>query len=495
MELVVLIIYGIALFAILLHGFLQFSLILNSRKYRKNNILIDRPALSINEPEKLPFVTVQLPVYNEYYVVSRLIDAVAALDYDPDKIEIQVLDDSNDETKDVIQQKVKALQDQNIDIHHIHRQNRTGYKAGALADGLMKAKGEFIAIFDADFIPSPDFLLNTLPHFTADHIGMVQTRWGHVNDNYSLLTKLQAFGLNAHFRVEQAGRYQAGNFLNFNGTGGVWRKKCIIDAGNWQHDTLAEDLDLSYRAQLKGWEFVYVDHVEAPAELPVIMSALKSQQYRWTKGGAENFRKLKSQILKSDLIPFKTKLYALAHLMNNSLFILIFLIGMLSIPALIIKLYNKEYNLLFYLGSIFLIAMVIFFLFYWSAFHYKKNKWFKPVVFIYHFILFLSFSMGLSLHNSLAAIEGYFGKKSSFIRTPKFNVNQKGRRNSNLKYLSKKISWITWLEGLIALYFLIGVGTGIFFKDYGLVPFHLMFAFGFGAVFYYSIKQLWIKQV
>lgn len=495
MELLILIIYGFALTVILGYGILQFGLIRNAQKFTKSaEARQTLPVLDLERAAKIPRVTVQLPVYNEYYVVERLIDAVAAFRYPPDQLEIQVLDDSTDETVDLIRDKVNTLQKKGYDIQHIHRNNRTGYKAGALANGLKHAKGEFIAIFDADFIPRADFLIKTLPQFTDNNIGLVQTRWGHVNKHYSLLTRLQAFGLNAHFGVEQTGRYFGGYFLNFNGTGGIWRKKCIEDAGGWQQDTLAEDLDLSYRAQLKNWRFVYLNRVEAPAELPVLMSALKSQQFRWTKGGAENCRKLASRILGAKHQPLSTRLFALSHLMNNSLFIFIFITGIVSLPALFIKYYHPEYTILFYIGSVFIVAMLIFLWFYWSAYHYQgKRKFWKPFAFLYHFLLFLSFSMGLSLHNSIAVIEGYMGKKSTFVRTPKFNLQH--QKKAITKYLHPEIHWITWLEGLLCLYFTGGIIAGFILQDFGLIPFYTMFAFGFGCIFYYSMRQVWLKNI
>ncbi|MFW6222357.1 MAG: cellulose synthase family protein, partial [Bacteroidota bacterium] len=285
MAWIIIMLYGAALGIILFYGLFQFTLISHARKYKRKSETTQHPVLNIEQPQNVPFVTVQLPVYNEYYVVERLIDAVASLHYPKERLEIQVLDDSTDDTYDIIKRKVKEIQQSEINIKHLYRNDRIGYKAGALQYGLNQAEGEFIAIFDADFVPEPDFLINTLPQFDNEQVGMVQTRWGHINENYSLLTRMQAFGLNAHFKIEQTGRYHGGRFLNFNGTGGVWRKSCIEDAGGWQHDTIAEDLDLSYRAQLKGWKFVYLDHVEAPAELPVVISGLKSQQFRWTKGG------------------------------------------------------------------------------------------------------------------------------------------------------------------------------------------------------------------
>ncbi len=495
MAWIIIMLYGIALGMILFYGLLQFTLIKHARKFKRESETTRCPVLNIEQAQHVPFVTVQLPVYNEYYVVERLIDAVASLHYPKERLEIQVLDDSTDDTYDIIKRKVKEIQQSEINVKHLHRNDRVGYKAGALQNGLNQTEGEFIAIFDADFVPEPDFLINTLPQFNNEQVGMVQTRWGHINENYSLLTRVQAFGLNAHFKIEQTGRYHGGRFLNFNGTGGLWRKSCIEDAGGWQHDTIAEDLDLSYRAQLKGWKFVYLDHVEAPAELPVIINGLKSQQFRWTKGGAENFRKLSSKILSAKEFSLKTRLFALSHLMNNSLFIMIFLTGILSVPILFIKNTHAHYNNFFNVGSVFLLATVVFSWFYWNSYQSAKTKLLKPMAFIYDFILFLSFSMGLSLHNTVAVVEGYTGIKSSFIRTPKYNITPGKQTRTITRYLTRKINWITWAEGILTLYFLAGLIAGIRLNDYVLLPFHAMFALGFGMIFYYSIEQVWRKTM
>jgi cellulose synthase/poly-beta-1,6-N-acetylglucosamine synthase-like glycosyltransferase len=291
---------------------------------------------SFNNDEEKPIVTIQLPVYNELYVIERLIDTVANFDWPIEKLEIQVLDDSNDETVDIIANKVKEWSGKGIDITHVIRPNREGFKAGALAYGMNLLKGEYIAIFDADFVPEPDFLNRTIPYFDDEKTGMVQTRWGHLNKNYSILTKLQAFALDAHFKIEQRGRNSRGHFINFNGTAGVWRKSTIEDSGGWQSDTLTEDLDLSYRAQLKGWKFQYLEDVESPAELPVTMPALKSQQFRWSKGAAECTRKNLGKVLMKRGIGMKTKINATFHLLNSFLFICIISLVLLSIPMMLV---------------------------------------------------------------------------------------------------------------------------------------------------------------
>jgi 5-hydroxyisourate hydrolase-like protein (transthyretin family) len=307
---IVLTIYGLCLLLVFFYSVLQLSLSIAYVRNRKKKPA-NKPTYN---PETTPKVTVQLPMYNELYVAERIIETIAAFDYPADKLQIQVLDDSTDETTDVIANKVAELAAKGVNIQHIHRVDRTGYKAGALDAAMDRVESEFIAIFDADFIPDPDFLQKTMPYFQEEHVGVVQTRWGHINKNYSILTELQAFGLNGHFAIEQGGRNAAGHFINFNGTGGIWRKKCIEDAGGWEHDTLTEDLDLSYRAQIKGWKFQYLEDVIAPAELPITMSALKGQQHRWMKGGAECFIKMWKRLVTAKDVKFMDRVHGLSHL-------------------------------------------------------------------------------------------------------------------------------------------------------------------------------------
>ncbi|MER2997716.1 glycosyltransferase [Pontibacter populi] len=436
-------------------------------------------------PQNCPTVTVQLPVYNERYVISRLIDAVAAFDYPKDKLQIQLLDDSTDDTTTIISEKIALLQQQGVTIEHVRRSNRTGFKAGALQHGLQTATGEFIAIFDADFVPSPDFLKQTIVGFTSPEIGVVQTRWGHLNKNYSLLTRLQAFGLDAHFTVEQQGRNYGNYFINFNGTAGVWRKACIVDAGGWQADTLTEDLDLSYRAQLKGWKFVYQEQTESPAELPAEMSGLKSQQYRWTKGAAETARKHIAKVLRSPE-PINAKLHALFHLLNSSVFVCVLLTAILSVPILFIKENNPQLGWFFKLGAFFMVSFLALFAFYWVSAN-RRTSGKAGFRFIVDFLLFLTMSMGMSLHNSVAVLEGYAGRKTPFIRTPKYNLVQAHDSWKKKLYTLPGISVVTWLEGLLALYFAWAIWLGLHLQDYGLLPFHIMLATGFGLVFFYTL--------
>jgi len=481
-EWLVISLYGITLLIICLFSLGQFNLswhYLRAKRLKEET----EPALT-----QFPHITVQLPIYNERYVVERLIDAVCQLKYPKDKLEIQVLDDSNDETVGIVKRKVNFYIANGIDIKHIQRTDRTGFKAGALQYGLESAKGDFLAIFDADFIPSADFLLKTLPKFKSEKIGMVQTKWAHLNKDFGWLTKIQAFWLDAHFTVEQKGREQAGSFINFNGTAGVWRKACNIDADGWQHDTLTEDLDLSYRAQLRGWKFVYREEIESPAELPVVIPAIKSQQYRWNKGAAETARKTLGKVLRSN-IAFKHKARAVFHLLNSSVFLLLLVASILSIPMLYIKEYNPDMGLIFDLGSIFIIGFLAMGFFYWVAAKATHPDYtFK--YFITNFPLFLAFSMGMALHNSIAVVEGYLGIKTPFIRTPKFNVKTKGDSWKGNQYLNKVLTPVTFFEGLLAIYFIYGVVSGFRLEDYGLILFHLMMALGFSYVFILSVRPM-----
>lgn len=432
-----------------------------------------------------PYVTIQLPVYNEKYVVERLIDAIARIEYPREKFEVQILDDSTDETSGIIYQKVQWLQRMGLDVKHIHRENRQGFKAGALQEGLKSAKGEFIVIFDSDFVPEPDFLRKTLPYFHDAQVGVVQTRWGHLNKDYSLMTRLQAFGLDAHFSIEQSARNTAGSFINFNGTCGVWRKGCIIDAGGWSADTLTEDLDLSYRAQLKGWKFRYLEDVVTPGELPVLMPVIKLQQYRWNKGGAETARKLLGHVIGSRM-SLRQKAHAFLHLFNSSVFVALLAAGILSIPMLYIKDAHPTIAALFKLGNIFLIGFLSVAIFYWTAttrFYTHPAK-----TFVVLFPAFLIISMGLSLHNGLAVIEGWLGIKTPFKRTPKFNIVERKDSWIDNVYVNSSINMITAVEGLLAVSFIWTIVRGFQMNDISLVPFHAMLALGFGTVFVLSMK-------
>ena len=490
LEYLVISIYSIALVLILMYALAQLNLLFNYMRAQKQED--DCPKYNLDHSEEVPSVTVQLPVFNEMYIMQRLLDNIALLEYPREKLEIQVLDDSTDESVVSTANHIKKLQQQGIDIHHITRTNRKGFKAGALKEGLEIARGDFIAIFDADFLPQKDWLLQTVPYFKNSSIGVVQTRWGHINRNYSTLTKVQAFALDAHFTLEQVGRNSKGHFINFNGTAGIWRKQCILDAGNWEGDTLTEDLDLSYRAQLKQWEFKYLEDVTTPAELPVIISAARSQQFRWNKGGAENFQKMVRRVITSTSVPLKTKIHSVLHLLNSSMFLMIFLVAILSIPMLYIKNEYAHLKSYFYVMSFFIISSIIFFICYW--FMFKKTYgggFFNFVKYIGTFFTFFSIAMGFSLHNTIAVLEGHIGKKSEFVRTPKFNIKSLKDSWKNNKYIRRKPSLNVIIEGLLTMYFAFGMYSAFIVGDqggdFGLFPFHLMLFMGFGYVFFKSV--------
>uniref|UniRef100_UPI00404A3E8F cellulose synthase family protein n=1 Tax=Flavobacterium sp. TaxID=239 RepID=UPI00404A3E8F len=484
---IVLFLYSLAIILIFLYSLAQLNLLVNYLKSKKS--ILKKEQFDFSDANQIPFITIQLPIYKEKYVVERLLKSVADLSYPKDRFEIQVLDDSTDDSVIDTKRMVDEIASTGIDIKFMHRANRIGFKAGALKEGLKTAKGEFIVIFDADFVPKKDWLFKTIPFFKNPKVGVVQTRWGHLNRDYSLLTKIQAFALDAHFTLEQVGRNTKNHFINFNGTAGVWRKSCIFDAGNWESDTLTEDLDLSYRAQLKNWEFVYLEDVVTPAELPAVLSAARSQQFRWNKGGAENFIKMASRLVQSKNVSTKTKFHGLLHLLNSSMFLAIFTMAILSVPALFIKNHFGHLDYLFDIMAFFVITSIIFFICYWFTFKYLRGGGFKNFMkFTSMFFTFYAIAMGFSFQNSLAVLEGLFGIKSEFVRTPKLNIEGfKGSWKDNI-YISRKISRNTIVEGLLTLYFLFAIYSGFILDDFALYPFHLMLFFGYGYVFFKSFS-------
>ncbi len=460
---------------------IQFYLAIISHNTSHNN-----PSGTKDENE-LPFVTIQLPVYNERYVVDRLIRATAEIKYPKDKLEIQILDDSTDETSSIINDTIKELSLKGINIEVVQRSNREGYKAGALANGLARCKGDFIGIFDADFIPPLDFLLKTIPHFNDPNTGMVQVRWGHLNKNYSFLTKLQAFGLDAHFMVEQPGRNQSGAFINFNGTAGIWRKTAIIDSGGWSAETLTEDLDLSYRAQLKGWKFKYLEDTVAPAELPAEIMGLRSQQFRWNKGAAQNMLKNLPSVLRSDL-PMMKKMHAFFHLNNSAIFVAIMIAFISSIPLLIWKSSISNGDTIFHWMAISLLAYVFLGSYFYIPYKLSNpDARFRLLKFIYWFPLFLCISMGLAFQNTMAVLEGWFGKNTAFIRTPKYNLTSSSKHTKLKNYQNAPHLRYTTGELFVVLYSIAGIAAGIHLKDTGLIPFHFMMAAGSLVVMGYTL--------
>jgi hypothetical protein len=486
MDVAIIILYTFSLLLVFLYSLAQLSLLINYIRSKRN----PDPSVKFDfsKAEEIPYVTIQLPIYNEMYVVERLLENMAQIDYPTDKLEIQVLDDSTESVEKTALQ-IQRLQQTGLDIKHICRENRIGFKAGALKEGLKIAKGEFIAVFDSDFLPKKDWLYQTVPYFKDSEIGVVQTRWGHINRDYSMLTKIQAFALDFHFILEQVGRNFGKHFINFNGTAGIWRKECIMDAGNWSGDTLTEDLDLSYRAQMKKWKFKYLEDVETPAELPVVISAARSQQFRWNKGAAENFQKNYPKLLWDKNLTAGTKFHGFFHLLNSSMFLVILLLAVLSLPVLYIKNSNPQFSGYFNVIAFFAISTLIFFICYWVTYTKIHGKGIKSFFgFIGMFLTFFSVAMGFSVHNSLAVLEGHFGKKSEFIRTPKFNINNLKDSWKGNKYLSKNLSFSIILEALLWLYFGFAIFSAFILNDFGLIIFHLMLFSGFGFVVVKSLS-------
>jgi len=438
----------------------------------------DRP-----EPEaSWPVVTVQLPLYNEANVAQRLIDACAQLDYPRARLEIQVLDDSTDATTEEVARRVVHWQDRGIDITHVHRTDRTGYKAGALQNGLHLARGRLIAVFDADFLPPSDFLRRMVPRFDAPDVGMVQARWGHLNAETSTLTRMQAFGLDAHFAIEQSARHDADCFINFNGTAGLWRRACIEDAGGWEADTLTEDLDLSYRAQLRGWRFRFCPEVEAPAELPVSMNAFRTQQFRWAKGAVETARKLIGPLWRSDE-PARVKGAGTLHLTAHFAFPFILLAALTHAPLLGLKhIGHGPGDGYFALMSLGLIGFVGFFLAQCYAQRALYPDWPRR---LRRFPLFMAGSIGLALSNTHALWKGLRGTPSAFTRTPKTG----SRQWWTSRYTSADLSPVVWGEVVLALYSLVGLAGLIALGEWAAVPFQALFAGGFGLVAGFSLRQ------
>lgn len=483
METAILTTFTCLLFFIFLYSLAQLNLLWNFLRHRDKKEMIKK--LDFSNPSQVPHVTIQLPVYNEMPVIERLLRNIAIMEYPKEKLDIQVLDDSTDDSVAVTSALVEEFSASGLDIKHIRRSNRTGFKAGALKAGLTSAKGEFIAVFDSDFLPKKDWLQQTLPHFKDDGVGVVQTRWGHLNKNFSLLTKLQAFLLDFHFLLEQNGRNFGNHFINFNGTAGIWRKSCILDAGNWESDTLTEDLDLSYRAQLKGWKFKYLQQVETPAELPITIEAARSQQFRWNKGAAENFQKNYKKLLLSKTIPTGTKIHSFFHLLNSSLFFLVLLLALLSVPLLFLDAAPVQ-TLFVEILVFFSISTIIFFCTYWVAYKNINGGDVKSFFyFVGYFFTFFSIAMGFSLHNSVAVLEGHLGKKSGFIRTPKFNVFE---RYSSDHRSRTRFSFSLLLEICLMFLFAFAVFVGLQTENYTLLLFHLMLFLGFSYVVIHSLN-------
>jgi cellulose synthase/poly-beta-1,6-N-acetylglucosamine synthase-like glycosyltransferase len=433
---------------------------------------------------QLPRVTVQLPIYNEMYVTDRLIDAVCKLDYPRELLEIQVLDDSTDETRAVAERTVRRYAEAGVDIVYLHRADRTGYKAGALEAGLAVAKGECIAIFDADFIPTADFLMKSVHYFSDPKVALVQARWGHINQDYSLLTKIQSILLDGHFVLEHGGRNRAGLFFNFNGTAGIWRRTAIADAGGWQHDTLTEDLDLSYRAQLNGWQFVFLPDLVAPAEVPVEMNAFKSQQHRWAKGSIQTCRKLLPRILRADL-PVGVKIEAFFHLTANFNYPLMCVLSVLIYPSMIIRYNMGWYEMLLIDIPLFFAATASVANFYMVCQREIHKDWTSRLKYM---PFLMSIGIGLTVNNTKAVIEAMFNKQSEFTRTPKYGIEGQSDEWITKKYHQNFVVQ-PLIELALGIYFTVTVFYALANGIYGTLPFLVLFQVGFLYTGLLSITQ------
>jgi cellulose synthase/poly-beta-1,6-N-acetylglucosamine synthase-like glycosyltransferase len=449
-------------------------------RYRDHRLTHPQPFEDLKE---IPFVTIQLPIYNEKYVLPRLVRAVCSIDYPRDRVEIQVLDDSTDETTEVARRVVQNYAKRGYLISLIHRDNREGFKAGALQEGLKFAKGELIAIFDADFVPQPDFLKKLVPHFMADvKVGMVQARWGHINQDYSLLTKAQSIFLDGHFVIEHTARNRSGRFFNFNGTAGMWRRQCIEEAGGWQHETLTEDLDLSYRAQMKGWQFIFLPDLVTPAELPVEVNAFKSQQHRWAKGSIQTAKKLIPLLLKAK-IPLKAKIEALFHLTNNFAYLLMIVLSLLM-PFSVYFRYQLGWMHSFYIDlPLFLSATFSVTCFYTCAQREIYPDWKKRL----RYIPFnLALGIGLSVNNAKAVLEALFNYNNEFKRTPKYAIEKKSDEWKNKNYIHN-FNWVTFVELFLGVYFSFTLSYVIEQQIYVSIPFMILFQIGY---FYIALMGL-----
>lgn len=487
MHILVLTVYSISLLVLVIFGFHTALLVWHYYNTKPNKPEF-KPLIS---EDQFPFVTVQLPIYNEHHVVERIINSVCDLEYPKDKIEIQVLDDSTDDTIGIASSLIQAKKNIGINISHVHRTNRNGYKAGALREGLEVAKGEFVAIFDADFLPQKDFLQRTIPYLTNDNnVGLVQARWEHLNEDYSILTKIQAVALDAHFAIEQQIRNRIGAYINFNGTAGVWRKSCIYDAGNWHDDTLTEDLDLSYRAQMKGWKFVYLNDVVVPAELPSEINGLKGQQFRWTKGAIETAKKHIVGVWKAK-IPLRLKLYSSVHLLANGIFPLVLLMAMLTLPMVFIKLNHPELHLWLDILSVGILVSMASFALYITAQKALHVEWQQKILL---FPMFMAGMTGLAINNTRAVLEGLVGKKSEFTRTPKYNIISKKDKWQKSNYKFSKIKVDTIIELLLAIYFLCAIIFSLSRLEISVVPFQLLFFIGFLFSSILSLQQAFLKK-
>ena len=484
--------YFIVMVILAFYGVHRYQLVWLYYKNRKNAPKWNEPPARFAEGE-LPFVTIQLPIFNEQFVIDRLIEACCRLEYPRDRFEIQVLDDSTDETVKVASQIVEryAAGFDGVNpmepqpIVYLHRSNRHGYKAGALDKGLDVARGEFIAIFDADFVPPPEWVMQVIHHFAEPEIGMVQTRWTHLNREYSFMTQVEAILLDGHFVLEHGGRSRAGVFFNFNGTAGMWRRETISSAGGWQHDTLTEDTDLSYRAQMEGWKFKYLQDVECPAELPIEMTAFKTQQARWAKGLIQVSKKILPRVLASNASR-SVKIEAFYHLTANLSYPLMIVLSVLLMPAMIIRFYQGWFQMLYIDLPLFMASTFSISSFYLvSQKELFPKRWLRSLLYL---PLLMALGIGLTVTNTRAVLEALTGKQTAFARTPKYRVESKKDKVGAKKY-RKRLGWVPWIELLIGTYFALAVFYAIDNENYFTVPFLLLFVIGYWVTGLMSLLQ------
>lgn len=481
--------YFIVMFILAFYGIHRYQLVWLYYKNKKNAAKWDEPPARFAE-NNLPFVTIQLPIFNEQFVIDRLIEAVCRLEYPRDRFEIQLLDDSTDETRGVAREIVEryargfaGMEPQ--PIVYLHRTNRHGYKAGALDKGLDVARGEFVAIFDADFVPPPQWVMQVIHHFAEPEIGMVQTRWTHLNRDYSFLTQVEAILLDGHFVLEHGGRSRSGVFFNFNGTAGMWRRQTIGEAGGWQHDTLTEDTDLSYRAQMVGWKFKYLQDVECPAELPIEMTAFKTQQARWAKGLIQTGKKILPRVMKSDA-PWHTKLEAWYHLTANISYPLMIVLSVLLMPAMIIRSWQGYIQMMLIDFPLFMASTMSVSTFYLvSQKELFPRTWYKTFLYV---PCLMALGVGLTITNTKAVMEALFGIQSAFARTPKYRVKEKGEK-SQAKVYRKRLGIVPWIELAIGCFFAWTVWYAFSTENFFTVPFLLLFVFGYWYTGLLSLLQ------
>jgi len=481
-DLTLLVPYFLVMIVLSIYGIHRYTMCYQYFRYKKN--YDPNPPMHF---EELPRVTIQLPMFNEQFVIDRLIEAVCAMDYPKDRLEIQVLDDSIDETQQVAADIVARYAALGHPIVYIHRDNRHGYKAGALDEGLNVAKGEFVAIFDADFVPPTDWIMKVIHHFAEPGVGMVQTRWTHINRDYSLLTQIEAILLDAHFVIEHGSRVRTGEFFNFNGTAGMWRRQAIVDGGGWQHDTLTEDTDLSYRSQMAGWRFKYLPEVECPSELPIEMSAFKTQQARWAKGLIQVSIKLLPQIFSSkSTMTRRNKIESIYHLTANIAYPLMVIMTALLVPSMICRFYQGWFQMLLIDVPLFTASTASIAVFYaLSQRELFPKTWMKSLLYL---PMLMAIGIGLTVTNTKAVMEALFGMKSAFVRTPKFRVTKKGEKSQANKY-RKRLVLAPWIEILLGAWFMAAILYTFSNHNYFTAPFLILFVVGFWYTGLMSLLQ------